>query len=87
LRIAFHRLRGYDREVGNVVQLHFFEGHTLAETATRMNVSVARVRQLLDFGEAWLRNEFVPTPARQLAGGPNHRLTTVLPQHRIEEPT
>ena len=71
VRIAFQRLRGYDRELGEATRLHFFEGHTLEETATRMKVSVARVRKLLAFGEAWLQTELNPTQVMPRVGSPN----------------
>ena len=70
MRVAFHRLHAYDREVGEAVQLHFFEGYTLAESSVRMKVSVSRVRQLVAFGEAWLRNEFISTPATRPDAAP-----------------
>ncbi len=86
VRLAFQRLRGYDRELGTVVQLHFFEGHTLEETAVRMQLNVSRVRQLLTFAEAWLKNEFAPNPAMPPDDDPIRQLQLALRLDQNGEP-
>ena len=72
LRLAFRKLCGYDRESGQAIRLYFFEGYTLHETAGRLGVTVARVRSLLTFAEAWLRDELSSSGAPQ-AAFPNRR--------------
>jgi RNA polymerase sigma-70 factor, ECF subfamily len=55
---ALDRLEKTDERVAKVVQLRFFGGLSIEETAEAMRTSPRTVKREWTFGKAWLRNEF-----------------------------
>ena len=54
---ALDRLAGFDQRKARVVELRFFGGLSLEETAAALGVSVGSVRRDVRLAEAWLRRE------------------------------
>ena len=54
---ALERLQQEDQRVSRVVELRFFGGLTVDETAEVLNVSARTVKREWSFGRAWLRAE------------------------------
>lgn len=61
---ALQRLQREDERVSRVIELRFFGGLTVEETAEVLNVSARTVKREWSFGRAWLRAELGP-------GGPD----------------
>ncbi|MBI2833037.1 MAG: RNA polymerase subunit sigma-70 [Acidobacteria bacterium] len=57
---ALTRLAAADAERARVVELRFFGGLTIEETAEAMNVSPATVKRAWTFAKAWLYREIGP---------------------------
>ncbi len=55
---ALERLEKTDERVSKIVQLRFFGGLSIEETAEAMQISPRTVKREWTFGKAWLRNEF-----------------------------
>ena len=62
---ALKSLEAFDRRKSRVVELRFFGGLSLEETAEALDVSVATVRRDWSLARAWLH--------RELGGGPRDR--------------
>jgi RNA polymerase sigma-70 factor, ECF subfamily len=54
---ALSRLSALDPRAGRVIELRFFGGLSLEETAAVMEVSTRTVRREWNFGRAWLRQD------------------------------
>ncbi len=54
---ALCRLMDRDANIGQVVQLRFFSGLTIDETAEALGVSAATVKRRWEFGRTWLFRE------------------------------
>ena len=54
---ALQRLETLDSRKGRIVELRFFGGLSLEETAEAVNVSVATVRRDWTLARAWLNRE------------------------------
>jgi RNA polymerase sigma factor (TIGR02999 family) len=54
---ALQRLEGLDPRKGRIIEMRFFGGMTLEETAEALNVSVATVRRDWSLARAWLFRE------------------------------
>jgi DNA-directed RNA polymerase specialized sigma24 family protein len=60
---ALSRLANEDELVGKVVELRFFGGLSVEETAMVLNLPKRRVEREWTFGRAWLRTELGPASA------------------------
>lgn len=60
---ALERLEKTDERVSKVVQLRFFGGLSIEETAEAMRLSPRTVKREWTFGKAWLKNEFAAAAA------------------------
>jgi RNA polymerase sigma factor (sigma-70 family) len=54
---ALERLAGYDRQQSRIVELRFFGGLTIEETAEVLGVSHTTVERDWKMASAWLRRE------------------------------
>ncbi len=54
---ALRRLMDRDPNIGRVVQLRFFTGLSIADTAEILGVSKATVKRRWEFGRTWLYRE------------------------------
>jgi RNA polymerase sigma factor (TIGR02999 family) len=54
---ALTRLAGFDPELARLVELRFFGGLTLEETAEALGVSLATVKRDWNLARGWLRKE------------------------------
>ena len=54
---ALQRLSAQDGRVGRVIELRFFGGLSLEETAEAMQISVRTVQREWEFGRSWLRKD------------------------------
>lgn len=61
---ALAKLSGERPEVAHLVQLHYFAGLTLDETAALLNVSVRTAHRYWAYARAWLYQELAPAPHR-----------------------
>ena len=59
---ALTRLAAVDAQSARVVELRFFAGMTIEETAEAMDVSPATVKRIWTVAKAWLRREVLPQP-------------------------
>ncbi len=59
---ALQRLEEFDPRIGRVVELRYFVGLTIPETAQVMDVSPATVRRDWATGRAWLHREIQEEP-------------------------
>lgn len=59
LDLAMNRLAEMDRDKAHVVELRFFGGCSIDETAESMNISTATVERHWRFARAWLRAELM----------------------------
>jgi len=66
LNEALEKLNGVDEPMARVVELRFFAGLTVPETARVLDVSVTTVERLWRLARAWLRTE-VPPPEGSVA--------------------
>lgn len=57
---AMQRLAGLDPEKAGVVELRFYAGCTIDETAETLGISTATVERHWRFARAWLRGELAP---------------------------
>jgi RNA polymerase sigma factor (TIGR02999 family) len=57
---ALNRLAAFDERKARVIELRFFGGLSVEETAEALGLSVATVRRELRLAEAWLRRELQP---------------------------
>ncbi len=55
---ALQRLETTDERVAKIIQLRFFGGLSIEETAEALRVSPRTVKREWTFGKAWLRSEF-----------------------------
>ncbi len=62
LHEALERLAGFDERSARVVELRFFGGLTLEQTADALGTSVATVRRDWSWARAWLRKELNDVP-------------------------
>ena len=60
---AVTALATLDPRKGQIVELHFFGGLTVEETAQTLGVSVATIGRELRFAKAWLSRELQRTSA------------------------
>lgn len=61
---ALHRLAGFDERCGQIVELRFFGGLTIKETAAVLDISPRSVDRAWNFAKGWLNREItkeVPT--------------------------
>jgi RNA polymerase sigma factor (TIGR02999 family) len=58
---ALHRLKAEYAEIGQVVELRFYAGLSVAETAEVLGVSPATVKRRWEFGRTWLFRELGDT--------------------------
>ncbi len=54
---ALERLEGIDERKAQIIQLRFFGGFSIDETAEMLGVSPATVRRDWTMAKAWLRSE------------------------------
>jgi RNA polymerase sigma-70 factor (ECF subfamily) len=64
LDLALERLTARDAQQGRVVELRFFGGLTIEETAEVLGISAATVKREWAMARAWLRRELQGTPRR-----------------------
>jgi RNA polymerase sigma factor (TIGR02999 family) len=57
---ALTRLAAFDERKSRVIELRYFGGLGVEETAEALSLSVATVRREMRFAEAWLRRELEP---------------------------
>lgn len=60
LDAALEKLETQDRRVSKVVELRFFSGLSVDETAEALSISARTVKRDWNFGRAWLRAELTP---------------------------
>jgi RNA polymerase sigma-70 factor, ECF subfamily len=60
---ALNDLAEFDERACRAVEMKYFGGLTIEETATALNISVATVSRTLRVAEAWLRNRLSGNPA------------------------
>ncbi len=56
---ALSRLETFDTRLGRIVELRYFAGLTIEETATALNISPATVKREWSTARAWLASELV----------------------------
>ena len=61
---ALHRLTVLDARQGQLVELRFFGGLSIEETAEVMRLSPATIKREWSSARAWLRHELAGTPSR-----------------------
>ena len=66
---ALDRLEKSDPRVAQVVQLRFFGGLSIEETAEALRVSPRTVKREWTFGKAWLKTEFVQAAEAAASNG------------------
>lgn len=59
LHEAIETLRAVDRDAAQVIELRFFSGRSLEETAAIMECSVATIGRHWAYGRAWLRDRLL----------------------------
>jgi RNA polymerase sigma-70 factor, ECF subfamily len=57
LNEALERLGGMDPQLAQIVEMRFFGGLTIEETAEHLNTSPATVKRSWSMAKAWLKNE------------------------------
>jgi len=67
---ALRRLKAEYAEIGQVVELRFYAGLSIAETAEVLGVSPATVKRRWEFGRTWLFRELGDTAPRADDGKP-----------------
>lgn len=55
---ALDKLKSFDERLGQIVEMRFFAGLTIEETAAVLNVSRTTVKRDWDVAEAWLGREY-----------------------------
>lgn len=59
---ALERLEKTDERVSKIIELRFFGGLSIEETAEALGLSSRTVKREWTFGKAWLKNEFQSDP-------------------------
>ena len=68
---ALERLAAFDAQQAKIVELRYFGGLTVEETAAALETSPATVKRHWTLARAWLRRELGPAvPARRSLGAP-----------------
>jgi RNA polymerase sigma factor (sigma-70 family) len=57
---ALSRLRQFDQQQAQIVEMHYFAGMTVKETAEALGVSLRTVNREWALASAWLRRELSP---------------------------
>ena len=75
LDAALERLAAFDAQQAKIVELRYFGGMTVEETAEALDISPASVKRHWTIARAWLRNELAAEPVRRSPGsdGPARR--------------
>jgi len=60
---ALNALAAFDERMAKVIELRFFGGFSVEETAQALGISVATVGREQRFAQAWLRREMAARPA------------------------
>jgi RNA polymerase sigma factor (TIGR02999 family) len=58
LNTALEKLEAFDPQLGDIIELRFFGGLSVPETAEALNISEATVKREWAVARAWLRAEF-----------------------------
>ena len=68
LDAALERLAAFDAQQAKIVELRYFGGMTVEETADALDISPATVKRHWTIARAWLRNELSGGPVRRSLG-------------------
>ena len=67
---ALYRLAAFDEQPANIIELLFFGGLTIEETAEITNLSPATVKRKWNMAKTWLLRELTKTLSNQLFNAP-----------------
>lgn len=83
---ALHRLAKFDELKSQIIELRYFGGLTIAETAEILGISQSKVEREYRFARSWLKQQLAPEQDTGVTGSGFKRQSIVLIPNQIVEP-